>query len=325
VNKAVLRLLLLLVSFSLIPISSIAFAYDIAAIEQEEPEGVEEKPAEPVAEETEQATPVKSTPDAKIDAGRSKIKMTPPVSLFNQHQEDLQHYLNADKITSLQTDTESFIVLEQVGKTNNEKGVVILLPNWQQSSTSPKAIDHLRTSLPEQGWTTITMQALNKPDNYPSYAIEVAAQQKQNEEVLQTYKDTLSAMLTKVMDKAFEYPGIILMIAEGSNAAIVTELYQEKKNRLPNAMILMSAFMPTYAENQKFAEQIAKDELPILDILLTLDHRLVIENAKQRKSMAKKEMKVFYRQRQYNTYASGYYPKEKLVKEINGWLKAIGW
>jgi len=128
-----------------------------------------------------------------------------------------------------------------------------------------------------------------------------------------------------VMDIALEYPGIILLLAEGSNAAIVTDLYQQKKNREPNVMIFMSAFMPTYDDNQKFAEQMAKSELPILDVLLTLDHPLALENAKYRKVMASKEMKIFYRQRQYNSYVSGYYPKEQLVKDISGWLKTIGW
>lgn len=322
-----LRLLLLLISFSLIQISSssLVLASDFTVMEPDEPEKVEdEKESEKVEETPEEATD-EGTSAPKADAGRSKIEMTPPISLYNQHQNDLQHYLKADKIKALQTETESFIILEQAGKTSNEKGVVILLPNWQQSSTSPKAINHLRTALPEQGWTTITMQALNKPDNYPSNAIEAEDQKKQNDESLKAYQEELSAMLIKVMDVALEYPGIILMVAEGSNAAIVTELYQQKKNRLPNAMVIMSGFMPTYDGNKKFAEQIAKDELPILDILLTLDHPLVLENAKHRKSMANKEMKVFYRQRQYNTNVSGYYPKERLVKEINGWLKSIGW
>jgi hypothetical protein len=51
----------------------------------------------------------------------------------------------------------------------------------------------------------------------------------------------------------------------------------------------------------------------------------VLAKAAQRKSLAKQEMKVYYRQRQLNNTITGYYPEKELLSQVKSWLKAIGW
>ena len=76
---------------------------------------------------------------------------------------------------------DDYLTLVKRYTSANSKGVAILLPEWQQGATNPKAINFLRNALPAQGWSTIAIQPSNKPNNYPSTAITVAEQKKENE------------------------------------------------------------------------------------------------------------------------------------------------
>ena len=137
-------------------------------------------------------------------------------------------------------------------------------------------------------------------------------------------------MLNAVMNTAKEYPGIVLVIAQGNNAALLVDLYSETGNQLPNALILLSSYRKsnqalTNSVNEEFARQLAFTELPVLDLYLKHDNPLVLAKAAQRKYFSQQEMKVYYRQRQLNNNVTGYYPEKELLNQINGWLKAIGW
>lgn len=253
-----------------------------------------------------------------------------PIPLTNQYKEDLKHYLSGEQVKPLLAGSDDYLTLVKRYTSVNSKGVAILLPEWQQGATNPKAINYLRNALPAEGWSTIAIQPNNKPDNYPSTAITVAEQKKENELILKDYKNKLGIMLNAVMNTAKEYPGIVLVIAQGNNAAILVDLYSDTGNQLPNALILLSSYRKsnqalTNSDNEEFARQLAYIELPVLDLYLKHDNPLVLAKSAQRKSFAKQEMKVYYRQRQLNNNVTGYYPEQELLRQINGWLKAIGW
>lgn len=284
--------------------------------EQQTPESTE-KQVESGEQQTEQAAGTKVL--------RSKIDIPDPVALSQQYKDDLQHYLTPSQVTPLLAGAQDFITLIEPDQSSNHKGVAILLPDWQQGATSPKALNFLRQKFPHQGWTTITIQPFDKPENYPSIAITDALRLEQNKEILDQYQQQLSAMMRTVMDQAKNYPGIFLVVAEGNHGALLADLYQQEKNELPNALILLSAYMLTDQDNQLFAQNVAQSELPVLDLFLKLDHPLALHNATKRRALAKQEFKTYYRQRQLNNYHTGYYPRDDLLIAINGWLKSIGW
>jgi len=253
-----------------------------------------------------------------------------PIELTKQHKEDLKHYLASEQVKPLLAGPDDYLTLLKKHTSANSKGVVILLPEWQQGATNPKAINYLRNSLPAKGWTTIAVQPNDKPENYPSTAAALDDQIKENEITIKAYKDKLSAMLNAVMNIAQEYPGIVLVIAQGNNAAFLVDLYSQEGSQLPNALILLSSYRQSNHDlinsvNEDFAKQLAFLELPVLDLYLKHDNPTVLAKAAQRKSFAKQEMKVYYRQRQLNNAITGYYPEKELLSQINGWLKAIGW
>jgi len=257
-----------------------------------------------------------------------------PVPLVEQFKEDLSHYLPAEQVKPLLAGPDDYITLITENTSVNNKGVAILLPDWQQSATNPKAINFLRNKLPLQGWTTITIQPASMPDNYPSKAIKISEQQQENTKSIDDYKIKFNAMINAVLEKSKSYPGIVIVIAQGNHGALLVDFFDpqssNQSNNTPNAVILLSSYLLTNHNlideaNTAFAKKIASSKYPVLDLYLTYDHPIVLDKAKQRLALSKKEMKVYYRQRQLNSLATGYYPEQALLTQMNSWLKAIGW
>lgn len=279
--------------------------------------------AEEEASEPEKVDEDKKQPSKSIQ--RSDIKIIKPVSSFEQQKQDLTHYLSASKTQSIKAGDSEYIIIEESSSTQNNKGVAILIPDWQQGVANPKAMNFLRINLPDAGWSTISVQSPNKPMNYPSMALTKEERIEQNKAALMPYQNELKSLVTAVMEKAKNYPGIFLVITEGSQAAILIDLYKNNQNLSPAALITLSAGMYSELENDTFAKNIAMSELPVLDLILKKDRNSVLENAMLRKKYATKELKVYYRQKSLHNMVPGYYPEQTLLTEINGWLKTIGW
>lgn len=288
-----------------------------------DPDNTAEQTAPPEEQSTESSDEGESS--KKVIFNRSKVEIAPPIALDKQQKDDLEHYLPENEIEQLSAGEEQFISLKQASKTRNSKGVVVFLPDWQQTPVSPKAINFLRNALPTKGWVTIAMQPPLKPIDYPSLLEDNAARIEANKQALQTYQADLTTKLQAVMDKTKNYPGIILLITQGNNAGILFNLYQQNKLPSPTALIMLSAHMLTKEDNQQFAANMAKSSFPVFDLLLTKDHPQVASSANLRKIAVDKEMKIFYRQRVISNQTPSYYPQKTLLKEIDSWLKSVGW
>tara|TARA_R110001583_G_scaffold53736_4_gene165353 strand:- start:915 stop:1877 length:963 start_codon:yes stop_codon:yes gene_type:complete len=272
--------------------------------------------------------------DTKADTKESIVKIPLPVSMAQQHKEDLAHYFPANRVAPILAGPDDYLTLIEKNTSVNNKGVAILLPDWQEGAASPKALNFLRKVLPKQGWTTISIQPANKPSNFPSRALKVSEQKQANKPIIDDYKKKLTALINAVMTKSKEYPGIIMVIAQGNHGAMLVDIFDQQKNNPngtpPNALILLSSYLLNSTElldetNTAFAKTLANSEYPVLDLYLRYDNPIVLAKAAQRLSVAKQELKAYYRQRQINNNASGYYPEQELLVQINSWLKTIGW
>jgi len=295
----------------------------------------QDEKASAVKEVTETNAEANAKPKETSETKLTAIPIPSPISLTLQYKEDLKHYLPADQIKPLLAGPDDYITLITENMSVNNKGVAILLPDWQQGATNPKAINFLRNRLPQQGWTTISIQPASKPTNYPSSALNISEQQQENKTIIDDYKIKLAAMMNAVISKANEYPGIVIIIAQGNHGAMLVELLNQGEEaptvtQSPNALILLSSYLLSSNKlidetNTAFAKKLAYSEYPILDLYLRHDNPIVLDKAKQRFALSKKEMKVYYRQRQLNNTAMGYYPEQELLTQINSWLKSIGW
>ncbi|MBL4763840.1 MAG: DUF3530 family protein [Colwellia sp.] len=271
---------------------------------------------------------------SKENPKENKVTIPSPVSIEQQHKEDLSHYFHTNLVTPILAGPDDYLTLVNENTSVNNKGVAILLPDWQQGAVNPKALDFLRTALPKQGWTTISIQPANKPSNFPSTALKISEQQQANKKIIDAYKTKLSALINAVLTKSKDYPGIVIIIVQGNHGAMLVDIFEQQSskpnNTTPNALILLSSYLLSSNElidetNTDFAKALAYSEYPILDLYLKYDNPIVLDKAAQRLAMAKQELKVYYRQRQINNNATGYYPEQELLVQINSWLKSIGW
>ncbi|WP_181902264.1 DUF3530 family protein [Thalassotalea euphylliae] len=254
-----------------------------------------------------------------------QIEIRPPVSLIEQFTQDIERSVDSSLVTPMLAGTDDFLTILQPDNHSTDRGIAILLPEWEQAATDSRAINFLRQHLPDEGWTTIVIQPLTKPDNYPSQQLKLALAAEENKEILDKYAEKLAPMLTTVMEKAAEFPGIFLVIAQGNNAAILMDLYEQAAVEQPNALITLSAHRQSAVGNQRLANQIAGSDLPVLDIVLKKDVHWIEHFAADRNKAAKRELKPIYRQRALTNFRAGYYPEQALAKEIKGWLTTVGW
>jgi len=247
---------------------------------------------------------------------------TPSITLFKQ---DIENFISKKSVTPMMAGTDDFMTLVEKDLHPTDKGVMILVPEWQQSATSPKAINFLRKHLPTDGWATITIQPLEKPMIYPSRAEKEVERNTENEEAISAYTEQFIPMMAKVFEEAANYPGIFVVVAEGNNAAILIDLFEQQQLPMPNAMVMLSAHQLNEADNQRLALTIAESDLPILDLYLSSDNNWVHHFVKLRQQIARREMKTYFRQRQFKSFSPGYYPEQSLAKSIKGWIASIGW
>lgn len=276
------------------------------------------------AEENTQNTSAETAMDDKNNQKNKTKQISAPIAFQSQYNDDLKHYF--EKAEPLLVGTNEYITLFNSSDTANNKGVMILLPDWQQPVTSPKTLAYLRTALPKHGWSTLAIQPLDIPENYPSTAIKAAEQLQENSETIDIYKNKLIDICQALIKKTENMPGIFIFVTEGNNAGIILEVLQNlSENEQPEALIMLSAYRATSAEELAFANTLAMSEVPVLDLYLRNDHYRVEKSAELRKKHSEKELKISYRQKKLNNISTSYYPEKTLLKEIQGWLKSIGW
>lgn len=305
----------LLTSFIILCLLTFSTVYSYAAPFQEEAEKkestkeeAEDKPAEP-----------------KKVAIIKRPEIFAPVDALKQKEQDLSHYLVAEKVVPMLAGAKDFITIINENTASNQKGVMILLPDWEMTATSSNALNYLQKMLPSQGWTTITIQPPGRPIGYPSSAMNLTQQIEENEKLLAQCQENITAMMTAVMEKAKDYPGIFVVVSKGSHAILLANLYSNGILESPSALVMLSGYMNTSADSLSFAKTLATSEFPVLDLFLSRDHQMATTDSKIRKAQATKEMKVYYRQTRLHNNQIGFYPEKQLLRSINGWLKSIGW
>jgi len=321
-NRSVLLRLLFIIILSYFSLALLSNSFhQTHAQENTEAEAEEQQEKKPEESNEED----ESTTKKLLMFDRSKIDISAPTDLLQLKKDDLNHYVPEQQISPILAGAEDYLTLISTNTTPNNKGVMILVPDWQQSASTPKALNYLHDMLPMQGWTTIKIQPPNMPQNYPSLMLSKAEQDEENEKTLDEYQKKLALIMQAVTNKAKSYPGIIVVVVEGSNAPLLVNIYQQAGQENPMALIMLSGHLNDDKNNLQSAINLSQIQLPILDLYLKRDHPLVQSNALLRKKYVNQELKANYRQHQLNNITSSYYPQETLIKLINGWLKSIGW
>ncbi|WP_417705826.1 DUF3530 family protein [Rheinheimera aquimaris] len=224
---------------------------------------------------------------------------------------DLLRQLPADEILQLTAQQQEFMLLQRENMTSYTKGTVILLPDASEHPASPKYINLLRQQLTDYGWYTLALMP-------PSLPVELTT------DTLQAYQQSLRERLTAAQQQAEQHSGVTIVIAQGSSAALLNQLFANAQLTEPAAFIMLGAYLPERALNQDFAKALATHQVPTLDISTGQDNRMVLGQLRYRKQLANKHLKAVYRQRLIN--GSGYNTdtQQWVFQEIYGWLSSVG-
>lgn len=237
----------------------------------------------------------------------------------NQQQNSIEHNYVADVMRQLppeqisllsEQDTE-VLSLQLENMTSYTKGTAILMPDASEHVASPKHIDNLRQQLTDYGWHTLALMP-------PTLPLEL------NNDSLSDYQQRLLKRLQIAIQKAKNTPGVTIIIAQGSSAAVINTMLASGQLTEPAAFIMLGAYLPTAELNTQIAKALASHQVPTLDISQTEDNHLVTSQLRQRQRLVNKYLKAVYRQRVIS--GSGYNAdtQQWVFHEIYGWLTSVG-
>jgi len=154
----------------------------------------------------------------------------------------------------------------------------------------------------------------------------------QLEDLSPTYESELSERIQKAIGERLEsgfeftsiYPGFYLMICEGQSCFWLNRLIAEQKIPEPDGLIMIGAYMPQADLNRAFADEVAKTEFPVLDIISANHNQWTHAIKKWRKKMARKNFKTNYRQRELTFFFDYRDQQRRMIKEIYGFTNAVG-
>lgn len=237
---------------------------------------------------------------------------TVAASMEEWHKTDLSWQLPADEITELLVGEQSFLALKRDAFTATVKGTMLFIPDWSQHAASPKNLNLLRKEFNDYGWDTLSIAVPDAP-------------LLDTPEALQNYKDQLQQRVEVAMTTAMTENGTVIVVAQGSSAALVSQLYAEKKLPEPQSLVLLEAYLPQVEQQRGLALAIAKQQVPTLDLMQQQGNQHVAAQWQLRKQLAKQQQKLLYRQREITGLIAQAETQHRVFKEIYGWLSYQGY
>lgn len=235
-----------------------------------------------------------------------------PASIEEWHKSDLSWQLPADEITELLAGDKSFLALKREAFTAKVKGTILFIPDWSQHAASPKYLNLLRKDFNDYGWNTL--------------AIAVPAAPFENDlPDLDSYKTELQQRITAAMASIQAENNAIIVVAQGSSAALISQLYAEKKLQEPQSLVLLEAYLPLAEQQRGLPLVIAKQQVPTLDLMQEQGNQQVAAQWQLRKQLARQQQKLLYRQREISGLIAQAETQQRVLKEIHGWLSYQGY
>ncbi|WAJ70777.1 DUF3530 family protein [Catenovulum adriaticum] len=245
---------------------------------------------------------------------------------------DLTRYFPSDEVKTVQAGEQSIPVMISEQNGPHPKGSAILLPDIGLQASQSFA--DLRLLLNDYGWITIGSIA---PDNGAGVwqlddeqAKVLTGQPTLGAEQIKVadsaaIKDQLKLIVNALNTEAQNYIGLRLLVAQGATAGWLIESLTAGDIPMPDALVLLSPYLPEYYLNKKLPAKIAKLDLPILDVWSKHDNRWALATVKNRQQAARKYLTMHYRQRQLFGLSGLSVRENRLAKEIYAYMTYLGW
>jgi hypothetical protein len=150
------------------------------------------------------------------------------------------------------------------------------------------------------------------------------SEEKYSNEFVSNIEQDIAARMKAAMEAAQRYPGFYLYICQGKSCTWLTNLIAQEKIKAPDALVMLSAHIPQQTLTDNFNTQVSKAEFPILDLYKDRDNRWVTDHIKDRRKLARKSFKTNYRMRKLHFSMDYQSERKRAVKEIYGFLTAVG-
>ena len=216
----------------------------------------------------------------------------------------------ATEVVWLEAGGDEFIGLFNQQTGVKAAGAAIILHGMGGHADWPRVISPLRQSLPEQHWTTLSIQL-------PLVAIE---------NPIEDYGKTLNAAADRIQAavrflRKRKFMNIVII---GQSFGAASALYYLAQPERPKALAMVAIGLQDYAflkPNIDVLVLIEKTSVPLLDIYGEHDYRRVVEQAPDRRLAAKKANNKKYTQIEIQGANHYFYKNEELLaKRIRGWL-----
>ena len=266
---------------------------------------------------------------------------------------DLSRLMPQDELKPLLAGDTEFLSLYREHMSAQQRGVVLIIPDWQHLPTNNDGINFLRTQLNDLGYATLAMtvpdidwQAIpaekenaqsepadnnqkgntdsaETPSVPPTVPVHVDAIEQISNTVIDNYKLNLIARFNALYQSALNEDGKIVVIAQGASAAVLLEHYGEYPNTDIDAFVSLSSYLPNSRRNKQLNAVVSTISPPLLDIYYSVDNPDLLLSVADRKRWVKRNSKYDYRQRELFGLRSQPEQHERLTKEVEGFLRRL--
>lgn len=284
-------------------------------------------------------------------AGSTTYEQPLPINKSYLESLDIQHFVKDKEIKTLKTDDVEFLSLLKEDSTGFPKGIAFIVPDIEQSIGRQAALSAVYDQMTDIGWTNmlITMpsqeivaQEVNLWQLQNDLIVQAqtaeaepiadqnltlksfATDDKYSADYLKNMEQTIAARMQAAMTAAQNYPGFYLYICQGKSCTWLTSLISQEKITAPDALVMLSAHIPQRNLTDDFNYQVSQAEFPVLDLYRDQDTSWVTNYITDRRKLARRSFKTNYRQRKLH-YGIDYHSQtRRTVKEIYGFLTAVG-
>lgn len=251
---------------------------------------------------------------------------------------DLKRELFSDEYSSLSVAEQEMLVIINENTNAIARGVALLLTDNGITATSQQGLAPLIKPLRALGWVTMLLPTPPSDLYQPAETIVAPANETDspfmpvkasashiNQQIIEEHLQRITLLMEAALAKAKEYSGFVLVIAQGTSAATLSQLYAEKTLTAPDAMVVINPYWPDRQYNKQLAAIIASTPMPILDIYSKWENGWSQASIHDRKVAATRALKLHYRQREIIGVGLLQQPASYVGKEIYGWLSHMGW
>ncbi len=247
-----------------------------------------------------------------------QLKWSAPPNQERLYNEDVAKRYGKNQALWLGDGNSKFLYLKTESQAESRIGTALLIPEWGKTPTTPIQINRIREGLSAFGWDTFTM---SPPTPYPIDNYQMQEKPEQAKKQQAEYENKIKARLELLLTQPEFQNGFQLVVAQGVSGFWLSQLYQQQALVNPDAIVLLNIYFPHRDTQSQLAKDVARLEIPVLDITTRDANSWVTTGVIERKHTVKSQLKLDYRAQALDNSRV----KENISKIIYGWTSFLGW